>query len=624
MSLGRVLVGLGLLLVSAPGRAAVGSWQPLLNVPTAPLYNGNATGYGEMLLLTDGTVMVKVQSNLTTRATNLWARLTPDANGSYVNGTWSPLAPMNYPRLFFSSAVMKDGRVFVAGGEYPRDPVDASLSGPQSSKVEIYDPVTNVWTLVGGWSYGDIADSTAKVLPDGRILLLECVPFQSEGGWIYDPDPNSLQPWKSIASKIGGDFNDEESVVALPEGTFLSVDNGVSNLMTPPPKHAQKYLPSSNTWIDAGMTNIDLVNPGSVAPLGREIGPGLLLYDGRALFIGSLITTGVAGKTALYTPGANPTLAGSWAAGPTLTNGATTLYSDDEPGAVMPNGHVLFVADSEQNTNFMLEYDPVANSLATAPYPGLLIGSSHYNMLVLPNGEVLLSTKTQSLYVYTPAGAPNAAWKPTISSITGSGPYVVSGTQLNGLTEGAYEGDDVQMATNYPIVRLVDGAGKVFYARTYGFSTMGVATGNTPVSATFSTAGIPNGSYSVYAVANGIASDPAALTIGGDAGASSDAGFIADAGADAAVAPDAAVDAAETQDAANDSVDALASAPLDAGADGGAVDGGAVDGSPMPARPGQGCGCVVGARPVRTPGALPVALGLLGALVLYRRRRVVE
>ena len=69
---------------------------------------------------------------------------------------------------------------------------------------------------------------------------------------------------------------------------------------------------------------------------------------------------------------------------------------------------------------------------------------------------------------------------------------------------------------------------------------------------------------------------------------------------------------------------ALASAPLDAGADGGAVDGGAVDGSPMPARPGQGCGCVVGARPVRTPGALPVALGLLGALVLYRRRRVVE
>jgi hypothetical protein len=70
------------------------------------------------------------------------------------------------------------------------------------------------------------------------------------------------------------------------------------------------------------------------------------------------------------------------------------------------------------------------------------------------------------------------------------------------------------MSSNYPIVRLTDGRGGVFYARTFGWS-VGVATGDTAVSTNFTLpSGIPAGTYSLSAVANGIASDPVDFTVG--------------------------------------------------------------------------------------------------------------
>ena len=105
------------------------SWQSLVNpAPTSAMIP---------LLLTDGTVMVGDgvhQGN--------WWKLTPDAFGNYVNGTWTQLAsmPAGYAPTFFGSAVLADGRVVVMGGEYNFGViVDTNLGA-------IYDPTTNVWT----------------------------------------------------------------------------------------------------------------------------------------------------------------------------------------------------------------------------------------------------------------------------------------------------------------------------------------------------------------------------------------------------------------------------------------------------------------------------------------------
>src|SRR5258706_4365835 len=62
------------------------------------------------------------------------------------------------------------------------------------------------------------------------------------------------------------------------------------------------------------------------------------------------------------------------------------------------------------------------------------------------------------------------------------------------------------MDSNYPFVRLTDGAGNVTYPRTYNWSSTGVQTGGTLVSTEFSGIIFP-GNYSLQVVANGIASD---------------------------------------------------------------------------------------------------------------------
>src|SRR5947209_6222127 len=79
----------------------------------AQLANDAPDGIGTMLLMTDGSVMAQGPNR-----TNNWYKLTPGADESYVNGTWSSLADMSVPRLFFASNVLHDGRVFVMGGEY--------------------------------------------------------------------------------------------------------------------------------------------------------------------------------------------------------------------------------------------------------------------------------------------------------------------------------------------------------------------------------------------------------------------------------------------------------------------------------------------------------------------------
>ncbi len=93
--------------------------------------------------------------------------------------------------------------------------------------------------------------------------------------------------------------------------------------------------------------------------------------------------------------------------------------------------------------------------------------------------------------------------------------YSISGTQFNGLSQAAAVGDELNAATNYPLVRITNAAsGHVVYARTHNHSTMGVATGSTLVSTMFDVP--PNtetGASSLVVVANGIASAPASVTV---------------------------------------------------------------------------------------------------------------
>ncbi len=118
-----------------------------------------------------------------------------------------------------------------------------------------------------------------------------------------------------------------------------------------------------------------------------------------------------------------------------------------------------------------------------------------------------------SQLIYTPAGSPQNTWRPVITNITnnGSGNFTLTGTQLNGIDEGADYGDDLDSASNYPILQLTTTGGQTLYARTYNWNNTGVATGATLETVQFTLpAGLSLSQVATFSVvANGIASDPA-------------------------------------------------------------------------------------------------------------------
>ncbi len=457
--------------------AFAGTWTPLSH--------GAPGSVNLMLLLTDGTVMCSNTGG------NGWFRLTPDIHGSYVHGTWSTLANSIDTRLYYPSEVLRDGRVFVAGGEY-------GSGGPHA---EIYDPLVDTWTKIDPpatlWDPANntFYDCNSETLPDGRVLVMPVAPHFSAMSLIYDP---FLSIWANGGALAHGGYQDEASWVKLPDGSILTND--------PFGTLSERYIPALQKWKADSNLPVQLYDA-----FGSELGGALLLPNGKAFFLGAT------GHTALYT-GTGTTSPGVWAAGPDIPNGCGT---PDAPAAMMSDGKILCAVSPAPNSGSTFpspttfyEYDWVTNSFALVGAPnGASLGGPTFTcaMLDLPDGSVLFSNMGGQLYTYTPSGAPLAAGKPAIVSINPNpdGSYHLVGTQLNGISEGAVYGDDLQMYSNYPIVRLTDGNGHVYYARTYNWSTNAVQTGSQLVTTEFQIpASVPFGGYSLEVVANGIASDP--------------------------------------------------------------------------------------------------------------------
>ena len=94
--------------------------------------------------------------------------------------------------------------------------------------------------------------------------------------------------------------------------------------------------------------------------------------------------------------------------------------------------------------------------------------------------------------------------------------YKVTGRQLNGFSQGAAYGDDAQMATNFPLVRITDHTGKLFYAKTHDPSRMGVVT-QPSAESVFTNFDVPTGmatgTGTLVVVTNGIASVGSPITV---------------------------------------------------------------------------------------------------------------
>jgi hypothetical protein len=461
-----------------------GTWNNLTNAPPATVCT--------TFLLTDGTVLAQGVS------TNNWYRLTPDANGSYANGTWATMANSVNGPLYYASGILRDGRLIVAGGEYNFGAAVWLLAA------EMYNPVANTWTTLptpAGWTR--IGDAPGCVLPDGRFFLGEVTTRRTA---IYDPATNA---WTAATNKINP--VSEESWSLIFDGSIHAVD--CSN-----PPNAEKYVIAANAWVAAGATPQILVDSIS------EIGASVLLPDGRLFVIGAT------GFTAIYTPPPISNQPGTWANGPTIpqVNPGEALGTVDAPASLLPNGRVLFSAGpitvpaTFQAPTYMFEFDPDSNSISAAPRsnPVNSNGVPYFGrMLMLPTGQVLYTHGTTTVELYTPDGTYDPVWRPTITkcptTLRRGRTHTLAGRQINGLSQCVYYGNDATQATNYPIVRLESTSGSaVVYCRTFDFSTMGLQTGTVVHTCSFTVpASTPLGSYRLVVIANGIPSEPCNVTV---------------------------------------------------------------------------------------------------------------
>jgi hypothetical protein len=468
-------------LSATPALAQPGTWTA---VPT-----DSVTGlpHRNVVLLTDGTLLAQEEN----ADGHVWTRFTPDATGSYVNGTWSPAGATQVDRRYFPFAVLRDGRFFIAGGE------DLAPNESDHNVVEIYDPTANSWSVGAPGLFGDIGDVANQVLADGRIMVGYRWSGQTQ---VYDPATNR---WTETAARANASGT-EETWNLLPNGTVL-------DWTAPQPV---RYLPSTNQWVN------DTVPPFTMQDTNAEIGPGVFLYNGKLLVFSAF------GRTALYTPAASPTANGTWVAGPATPapaqpngNPYNAQYTEDTPACIEVNGKVLVVtSDAIFGGVRFAEYDPTTNTIAQVPTPAGVASNREsflFQMVALPSGQILVTGTNTNDYLYTPTSGPQTEWRPSIQSIVANsdGTYTLTGRQLNGLSQGASYGDEGNAQTNYPLVRFISGS-TVRYARTFNHSTMGFATGSATVQTTFTLpASLPSGTYQVAVVANGIASPTVNLTV---------------------------------------------------------------------------------------------------------------
>jgi hypothetical protein len=438
------------------------------------------------MLMTDGTVMAQASN------AQDWYKLTPDNKGSYVNGTWTKVAsfPAGYAPYANAESVLADGRLVMAGGEYNN--FDFSFTNQSM----IYDPKTNKWTdITPGGKLKFIGDSPSNVLPDGRFVVGQKF---NKTVFAFDPKTDS---WSQLVSKGKNDFNAEEGWLLMPDQSILTVD-------VKDHPQAERYIPKSGKWKSAGSTVVDLRGPQNCCGHCIQYGPKLKCYDPPGETGGSVLrpdgTVFAAGSvpegqqiahTSIYNPATN-----TWTPGPDFPSGDDSF---DSPVTLLPSGNVLV----ESSSGNLYEYD------------GTNLVNQHVfgggNLMNLPTGEILMG----GAEVYQATGSANPAWAPTISSspatVTRGQTYQISGTQFNGVTQGASLGDEFDSHTNYPLVRITNNStGHVFYAKTHDHSTMAVQTGSKTVSTNFDVpSGMETGASKIEVVANGIASQPASVTV---------------------------------------------------------------------------------------------------------------
>jgi hypothetical protein len=320
-----------------------------------------------MAPLTDGRVLVAGGRDADSIYATTSAVLYDPASGS-----WASTGNLNVAREGATATLMRSGKVLVVGGQCSGTML-AHCPWEVSSAVELYDPSTGTFSLVGDLPDGRYRH-TVTVLADGRAMIAggySCVTTpelwcgESSSVVFYNPADGSLSIGPPMTrSRI------RHTATALADGRVLVVGGEcISDGCVDPASTAELFDPRTNAWT--------VTRP----PLSRAIyHAAALVGRGQVLVVGGLGGNGSSNSAQLF-----DARLGSWVAAPPMS------FVHYLPRmASLPDGRAIVVGGSGVTPNGAEIYQPLTRTWAPAPsiYPHT---DDYFALTQLANGSVMVT-----------------------------------------------------------------------------------------------------------------------------------------------------------------------------------------------------------------------------------------
>lgn len=312
--------------------------------PTGPLFSARA--FPSAMLLSTGRVLVAGGAAFLSQVEPLSTAEVYDPAAR----AWSATGTLGVARYMAAAAMLRSGKVLMAGGRGAGIPGKLSFTTPRVT--EQYDPSAGTWSSSASTVSLGRYLATATSLPSGDVLLVSGYSNVSDAGPFSERYHPATDAWVPTAPALTGivDF----ATALLPSGKVLLAGGMDANYAIL--AGAWLYDPAGETWTPTGPLAVP-----------RKLYTLTLLPSGRVLAAGGL-TGSLATATAtseLYDPGA-----GTWSPGPPMA-----AARSEHTATLLRSGRVLVTGGKDLSSSFLATAEEFDEGPST-PIPAPSLGSA--------------------------------------------------------------------------------------------------------------------------------------------------------------------------------------------------------------------------------------------------------